>query len=497
MGVLKQEFVELLVIFVDTGRQGHLVLLGFVQLLMGYAFQLPGVAVADEDHHDRHDFVERVDELCLSSLFVFVHTDRFQHVRKVCPLGFKPVESGCLTLMLACQVGWRTENIGVAGMDFDQVVGQRKTDKLVSVQLRERSTKEPGGHGQVVAMLGVVFVAEAGRYMDAAFYGSELREQALKRNEALQSGFWRRGVVFHYRTLYSVMMRISVKPGKYAVAVSGGVDSIVLLDLLMQTPGVQLVAAHFDHGIRPDSAEDRRLVQQAARSYAVPFVYEEGKLGAGASEAAARTARYDFLERMRHQHGARAIITAHHRDDVLETAILNMLRGTGRRGLTALASTEQVVRPLLDVPKQALQAYAVAHRLRWREDATNSDERYLRNYIRHRLLARFDAPARARLLSLIATARELNQIIDGEVAALLALQPPGDSIDRPWFTSLPPEIAKEFLAAWLRQRGLGGYDRKLLERVVAAAATLRPGMSVDLKQGARLTIGRHNLALMR
>src|SRR5690606_5271626 len=105
---------------------------------------------------------------------------------------------------------------------------------------------------------------------------------------------------------------IKIRPGKYVVAVSGGVDSMVLLDLLRQKPKLELIVAHFDHGIRPDSAEDRKLVQRVAKHYDLPFVYAEGKLGPKASEALAREARYAFLRRVQAEQGAEAIITAHH-----------------------------------------------------------------------------------------------------------------------------------------------------------------------------------------
>src|SRR5437764_343012 len=128
------------------------------------------------------------------------------------------------------------------------------------------------------------------------------------------------------------------KPGKYVVAVSGGVDSVALLDMLARSDDLKLVVAHFDHGIRKDSAKDRKFVEDLAKNYDLPFVYEEGHLGSGTSEAVARGARYDFLHRVKKSHGAQAIITAHHQDDVLETAIINLLRGTGRKGLTSLTS---------------------------------------------------------------------------------------------------------------------------------------------------------------
>src|SRR6266542_1461422 len=150
-------------------------------------------------------------------------------------------------------------------------------------------------------------------------------------------------------------MKVRVSPGKYVVAVSGGVDSMVLLDLLRQKPKLELVVSHFDHGIRPDSEEDRRLVQRIARAYGLPFVYARGNLGPKAGEALAREARYAFLRRVQQEQGAKAIITAHHQDDMLETAIMNLLRGTGRRGLSSLKSREGLLRPLLNWTKKDIR----------------------------------------------------------------------------------------------------------------------------------------------
>src|SRR5689334_6585659 len=117
------------------------------------------------------------------------------------------------------------------------------------------------------------------------------------------------------------------KPGHYVVAVSGGVDSMALLHMLNSRPDLKLTVAHFDHGIRDDSAQDLLLVEKVAKSYGRPFVFKAGRLGPDASEAGARTARYRFLRQVLRDCGAKAIITGHHQDDLLETAILNMLRG--------------------------------------------------------------------------------------------------------------------------------------------------------------------------
>lgn len=278
-------------------------------------------------------------------------------------------------------------------------------------------------------------------------------------------------------------------------AVSGGVDSMVLLDMLRRYPGLQLVVAHFDHGIRPDSGEDRQLVQRVAKSYGLPFVYNEGRLGPKASEEVAREARYAFLGTVRRAAGAKAIITAHHEDDVLETAILNIMRGTGRRGLTSLGSSPGLMRPLLPYTKHEIRVYARGHELIWREDSTNADDRYIRNYIRHHVLPQFTPAARAELRGIIGNARHVNDELDAALAGLMHVQPATHELDRAWFALLPHGVAIEFLAAWLRARGLAAFDRDALERIVVAAKTQRAGTTIDIMQGASLKTGKYTLAL--
>ena len=219
-------------------------------------------------------------------------------------------------------------------------------------------------------------------------------------------------------------MKIDLPGGRYVVAVSGGVDSVVLFHMLagqrakdkgQNRTNSALIIAHFDHGIRLDSVEDRKLVQKLAKQYGLPFVYDRAELGAGASEATAREARYAFLAKVKQATGADAIITAHHEDDVLETIIINWLRGTKSRGLSSLRSSQLVRRPLLGMRKKQIRVYAHSHNLAWREDSTNADETYLRNYIRKHVVTKLDEKARAKLLEHSAKAAELNDAITGLV----------------------------------------------------------------------------------
>ncbi|HEY1064077.1 MAG TPA: tRNA lysidine(34) synthetase TilS [Candidatus Saccharimonadales bacterium] len=290
-------------------------------------------------------------------------------------------------------------------------------------------------------------------------------------------------------------MEIKLQPGKYVVAVSGGVDSVALLDMLAQRSDLELVVAHFDHGIRSDSTEDAALVCSLAKQYGLQCKMERAELGMGASEAMAREARYQFLHRVQRQTEADAIVTAHHQDDVLETAIFNMLRGTGRRGLTSLQSTKQIKRPLIGVPKEEIKAYAVQRKLSWREDSTNRDERYARNYIRHRLLVKFDARARQQLLATIAKAQLVNDELDVLLNELLMKNMHGAALDRNWFIRLSHADAREVLAAWLRQQNLADFDRQTLERLTVQAKVKPVGKRLDVLHNHQITLTKQGLAL--
>lgn len=290
-------------------------------------------------------------------------------------------------------------------------------------------------------------------------------------------------------------MDVELEPGKYIVAVSGGVDSVVLLDVLNNDPDVELVVAHFDHGIREDSARDRQFVQVLSEKYGLPFEYGEGQLGPNSSEAAARQARYEFLEKIRVDHDAKAIVTAHHQDDALETAIINMLRGTRRKGLDALKSNDRLKRPLLRMAKKETIGYAQSHDLEWREDSTNQDETYLRNYIRRQLLPRFSEPDKQKLLGIINQSRQTNDRLDALLDAELNLHSQGKNLDRRWFAQLPYDVALEVMATWLRRHDVRNFDSAMLERLVVSAKTGRPGQRFDVINGNIIKVEKASLAL--
>jgi len=224
----------------------------------------------------------------------------------------------------------------------------------------------------------------------------------------------------------------------YVVGVSGGVDSVVLLDQLTRIPGHEIIIAHFDHGIREDSAEDALFVAGLAEVYGLPFETVREELGAEASEERARDRRYAFLRSIAKKYNGR-IVTAHHSDDAVETIAINLHRGTGWRGLAVLDS--DISRPLLHSTKADLIEYARRRDLTWREDSTNASDAYLRNRLRRDIVA-LTPDQKQQLLALRAHQVDAKKQIDQEVATLVG---EGPEYSRYFFMHIPMNVAIECL----------------------------------------------------
>ncbi len=294
-------------------------------------------------------------------------------------------------------------------------------------------------------------------------------------------------------------MDIFINPGTYIVAVSGGVDSMALLHCLgteHQSPKTRYVVAHYDHGIRDDSADDRKLVQAAALKYKASFVYGEGHLGSSVSEDEARRARYKFLRQAKEAAGASMIITGHHADDELETAVFNLLRGTGRKGLSSLRGSKDILRPMLHLKKQDIIEYAKKNKLTWHEDKTNTNTAYTRNYIRTVLLPSLSSRDVGEFRERLAAAHALNERIDALLVHILHVQPGREKLDRAVFSQFPHAVAKEVLAQWLRVNDIRGFDKKTIERLTVAVKTAPFGSRHDIISGSNVFLPADNTAVI-
>lgn len=189
------------------------------------------------------------------------------------------------------------------------------------------------------------------------------------------------------------------------VAVSGGCDSVALLDVLRRLaaePGRRwkLACAHLNHKLRDDADADARFVRELADRLELPCIIEEADVPAIAAErsesveTAARAVRYEFFARAAGSVGATAVATGHHADDNVETILDRIVRGTHLRGLGGIPAERElagergirIVRPLLAVRREQIEQFCLRHDLAWRDDPTNADTAYRRNFIRHELL---------------------------------------------------------------------------------------------------------------
>jgi len=189
-----------------------------------------------------------------------------------------------------------------------------------------------------------------------------------------------------FQVLEAIRTRALWVPGeRVAVAVSGGRDSVALLDVLARTArahGARLEVVTVDHRSRPGSGDDAAFVWTLARSLGLP-VRRVDLPPTPASEAAWREARYTVFDGL----DADRVALAHHADDLAETVLLQLIRGIGPAALAPMGwQRGRCVRPLLAVPGRAIAAYAASRGLTWREDPTNAAPRFLRSRLRHEVL---------------------------------------------------------------------------------------------------------------
>ena len=290
-------------------------------------------------------------------------------------------------------------------------------------------------------------------------------------------------------------------PGRYVLAVSGGADSMVLLDLFAgaaKARGYELIVAHFDHGLRPESSEDAAFVAVAAQAYGLPYETARASLSSH-SEAAARHARHTWLEQVRLSCGATAILTAHHQDDLIETSLLNLARGTGRLGLAPMLSGGSILRPLLSLGRADLRTYAASRNIDWREDTSNADISNARNLVRHRLLPYATPAWRENYLQKIADLSALNADIAQQLGHILTdarVSPEAFAFDRSYFQSLSTDEAAEILIAAARTLRPGiQLDSPLIKSAAQFALTGAPHKRRPLRQGLEIKIDAAHIRL--
>ena len=269
---------------------------------------------------------------------------------------------------------------------------------------------------------------------------------------------------------------------KKVLAISGGVDSMVLLDIFADDSDA--VVAHFNHGTRDSANDDAKFVEQAAQTYGLPFYLGSAKLGANVSEADARLARYDFLSKVAQKVDGK-IYTAHHINDLVETIAINIMRGTGWRGLSPFGN-ENVVRIFLESePKTRadIDAYAASHDISFRQDPTNVEDKYLRNRVREKV----SLMSKTELLEVFGLYKK-QSVLRQEIEQIISSILPADGrFNRGIFAELDDRVAVEILRAGLARSGISATRPQILD-FLSAIRNYAPEKSFNLPSGKMVVL---------
>jgi tRNA(Ile)-lysidine synthase len=288
------------------------------------------------------------------------------------------------------------------------------------------------------------------------------------------------------------------------LAVSGGADSMAMMHgaahlLEADANRWKLTVAHLDHGLRPDSAEDAAFVTDAAAALGLPVTVRRTDVAALARdegrsiEEAGREARYRFLAEV--AQGGALVLTAHTLDDLAETVLLNLLRGSGLAGVTGIpARRRNVARPLLGERRETLRTLLDDAGLAYRDDPSNEDPGFLRNRVRGELLPLLEAlrpGAVERIGRFASLAAEEDALLDAIAGAELArrTQPDGDI---EWRNPPAPALGRRVLRLAV---GDPAPSAERLEALLEAAVGERGGVTIELGGGRAASVLHRRIRL--
>ncbi|MGH8646516.1 MAG: tRNA lysidine(34) synthetase TilS [Gammaproteobacteria bacterium] len=298
--------------------------------------------------------------------------------------------------------------------------------------------------------------------------------------------------------------------GRYVAAISGGVDSMVLLHALVSRPHAQphqVDAIHINHGLSPDSRARAELCQRVCAHLAVPITVldiDAGSPPGESPEAWARDLRYGAMETM--MRPGDMIVTAHHRDDNCETLLLQLLRGAGPHGLAAMPECRSfgcgwLGRPLLGYSRDQLLAYASRHDLDWIDDASNRDLRYRRNFLRQRVMPSLKRrwPGCGSTLARAAkqqaeAAMLLDRLAENDLGGVVELP---NVLDAAAFKALEHPRLRNALRFWIRRLGFSLPSEAKLDQIVKTVLGAKPDASPCVRwQGAEVRRYRNTVYLL-
>ncbi len=296
-------------------------------------------------------------------------------------------------------------------------------------------------------------------------------------------------------------------------AVSGGCDSICLLYALANCRDPRLgkvTVAYVQHNLSPNAQEWAQFVEKKAGKYGLDFalakVYVQGN-GDGI-EAEARQLRYNALANIAKKVNAKAIVTAHHEDDQLETFLIQWMRGAGPDGLSAMPIIKRggipIARPFLNLGRKALRKFATRRKLSWVEDESNQDTRYLRNYLRVNVLPLLDEvrpgfrQAAHRSIELLAECLDiLKEVAREDLDGVTTVRNGFKLLEMSRLFRLSPQRQSRVLRLWLREQGLPSLARRRLVQLQEQLDKVDPSYSNLMRIDSRMVYCQGGFLLVR
>jgi tRNA(Ile)-lysidine synthase len=286
----------------------------------------------------------------------------------------------------------------------------------------------------------------------------------------------------HWIQTKTTLLRRFSLGAPYLIGVSGGRDSVMLLHHLVDAGYRHLIVCHLNHRLRGKSGDaDARFVEKLAAKYDVDFELGSANVPALARkkkmsiETAAREARYSFFARVAKRRRCHTIFLAHHADDLVETFLINLFRGTGPTGLAAMRDVSvrrvddvdlTIVRPLLSVWRDEIDKQVRAHRLKFREDASNKNLAPLRNRTRHRVVPYLEKTVGRNIRQTIWRAAMIAAEEEAWIGSMTrdSSKPAADlSVEK--LRALPVALQRRTILKWLRSHNVADIGYEAIERV--------------------------------
>ncbi len=316
---------------------------------------------------------------------------------------------------------------------------------------------------------------------------------------------------------YIIANNLIERGDRVIVAVSGGPDSMALLHILKTLASemqLELVAAHINHGLRPEAEAEEHFVAEQCEGWNIPCytkvvnVRELARQEKTSLEDAGRRARYRYLNALLGDLRASSIATAHHHDDQAETVLLHLLRGSGMQGLRGIMPRSgQLIRPLLSVGKEELLSYLREHNIKFCLDQSNEDPTFIRNRIRHQLLPQLKQDYNPRIVEnlnrLADIARAENELVENEMEAYwtqVLIEEGANTIvlDNLRLSSQGLAVRRRIIMrAFAQLSGQAGWEAQDVEKVLELSSKMGSAKIIDLKKQVRVNKSYDRIIITR